>query len=625
MANLKLSHIYKVYENGHKAVNDFCIDIEDKEFIVFVGPSGCGKSTTLRMIAGLETITAGDLFIGDTLVNDMEPKDRDIAMVFQNYALYPHMTVYENMAFGLRNRRVPEAEIKAKVLEAAKILDIEDYLQRKPKAMSGGQRQRVALGRAIVRDPKVFLLDEPLSNLDAKLRAQMRTEITKLHKKLGTTFIYVTHDQVEAMTMGTRIVVMKLGYVQQIDTPMNLYNKPYNKFVAGFIGSPQMNFFNVKLNRVKEKVEVLFAEGSKIVIPYEDVAKVDDRYLHGDVEVILGVRPEHITVSKQETGLKCVVNVIERLGNESLLYGVLSGEGEEESLTSKHQIIVKTVEDVDDVTGTTINLSLDLEKIHLFDSESEITILEDIPKFTTFPAVVNGDKMEFLGSKVALPAALQAALNGKNEVLIDVPPTAVVPGKTYSLEVKKVEKMGDKRLAYLKVKDRYLFAFVDKGVKEGTKYDFDLLNEKIDIREGNETILKAISNKEQLIGKFEKFDNRKTKNLEFFYNINGVKVAAPQVNGYKINAVEGNNCYRKNYCYAFDRSAIQLVEEGENAIKANVLEVLDYGNINFARLDVDGQQVLVEVEKDFDKQEVNFLVSGEAIEIFSLDIDMRIC
>ena len=625
MANLKLSHIYKVYENGHKAVNDFCIDIEDKEFIVFVGPSGCGKSTTLRMIAGLETITAGDLFIGDTLVNDMEPKDRDIAMVFQNYALYPHMTVYENMAFGLRNRRVPEAEIKTKVLEAAKILDIEDYLQRKPKAMSGGQRQRVALGRAIVRDPKVFLLDEPLSNLDAKLRAQMRTEITKLHKKLGTTFIYVTHDQVEAMTMGTRIVVMKLGYVQQIDTPMNLYNKPYNKFVAGFIGSPQMNFFNVKLNRVKEKVEVLFAEGSKIVIPYESVAKVDDHYLHGDVEVILGVRPEHITVSKAETGLKCVVNVIERLGNESLLYGVLSGESEEESLTSKHQIIVKTVEEVDDVTGTTINLSLDLEKIHLFDSESEITILEDIPKFTTFPAVVNDDKMEFLGSKVALPGALQAALNGKNEVLIDVPPSAVVPGKTYSLEVKKVEKIGDKCLAYLKVKDRYLFAFVDNGVKEGAKYDFDLLNEKIDIREGSETILKAISNKEQLIGKFEKFDNRKTKNLEFFYNINGVKVAAPQVNGYKINAVEGNNCYRKNYCYAFDRSAIQLVEEGENAIKANVLEVLDYGNINFARLDVDGQQVLVEVEKGFDKQEVNFLVSGEAIEIFSLDIDMRIC
>ncbi len=625
MANLKLSHIYKVYENGHKAVNDFCIDIEDKEFIVFVGPSGCGKSTTLRMIAGLETITAGDLFIGDTLVNDMEPKDRDIAMVFQNYALYPHMTVYENMAFGLRNRKIPEAEIKAKVLEAAKILDIEDYLQRKPKAMSGGQRQRVALGRAIVRDPKVFLLDEPLSNLDAKLRAQMRTEITKLHKKLGTTFIYVTHDQVEAMTMGTRIVVMKLGYVQQIDTPMNLYNKPYNKFVAGFIGSPQMNFFNVKLNRIGEKVEVLFPEGSKIVIPYESVAKVDDHYLHGDVEVILGVRPEHIAISEKETGLKCAVNVIERLGNESLIYGALSGQSEDESLTTKNQIIVKTIADVDNLSGDVINLSIDLDKIHLFDSESEVTILEDIPQFTTFKASIKEDKMEFLTKEVVLPPALKEALAGKNEVMIDVPANAVVPGNTYSLEVGKVEKIDDRHLAYLKVNDRYLFAFVDENVKEGSKYDFDLLNDKLVIKENNEVVLKAISNKEQLIGRFEKFDNRKTKNLEFFYNINGVKVAAPQVNGYKINAVEGNSCYRKNYSYVFDRSAIQLVDNPENAIHAQVVGVLDYGNVNYARLDADGQQILVEVEKDFDKKEVNFLVSGEAIEIFSLDIDMRIC
>ena len=625
MANLKLSHIYKVYENGHKAVNDFCIDIEDKEFIVFVGPSGCGKSTTLRMIAGLETITAGDLFIGDTLVNDMEPKDRDIAMVFQNYALYPHMSVYENMAFGLRNRKVPEAEIKEKVLEAARILDIEDYLQRKPKAMSGGQRQRVALGRAIVRHPKVFLLDEPLSNLDAKLRAQMRTEITKLHKKLGTTFIYVTHDQVEAMTMGTRIVVMKLGYVQQIDTPMNLYNKPYNKFVAGFIGSPQMNFFNVKLNRKGDKVDVLFAEGSQITIPYETIAKVDDKYLHGDVEVILGIRPEHITTSKEETGLKCTVNVVERLGNESLIYGVLSGQAEGETLATENQIIVKTVEDVENVSGDVINLYIDLNKIHLFDAQSEITILEDIPQTTTFPAKVNGENLEFLNGKVTLPSAILAAVNGKNDLLIDVPPSAVVPGKDFTLPVSKVEEVAGKRLAYLKVDNRYLFALVDENVKEGTKYSFSLLNDKLVIREGEEVILQAISPKEELIGKFEKFDNRKTKNLEFFYNINGVKIEAPQVNGYKINAVEGNNCYRRNYRYVFDRSAIQLVEPGENAIHASVIEVLDYGNINFARLDVDGQKILVEVEKGFDKNEADFLVSGEAIEIFSLDIDMRIC
>ena len=248
MADVKLNHIYKVYPNGTKAVNDFTMDIKDKEFIVFVGPSGCGKSTTLRMIAGLEEITAGELYIGDTLVNDVEPKDRDIAMVFQNYALYPHMTVYENMAFGLKLRKLPKAVIDQKVREAAQTLDITEYLDKKPKEMSGGQRQRVALGRAIVREPKVFLLDEPLSNLDAKLRTAMRSEISALHHRLQTTFIYVTHDQVEAMTMGTRIVVMKDGFVQQIDTPTNLYKYPQNVFVAGFIGTPQMNFINAEIN-----------------------------------------------------------------------------------------------------------------------------------------------------------------------------------------------------------------------------------------------------------------------------------------------------------------------------------------------------------------------------------------
>ena len=256
MASVQLNHIYKVYPNGVKAVNDFCMDIADKEFIVFVGPSGCGKSTTLRMIAGLEEITAGELRIGDAVVNDMEPKDRDIAMVFQNYALYPHMTVYENMAFGLKLRKLSKAEIDEKVKEAARILGITEYLDRKPKALSGGQRQRVALGRAIVREPKVFLLDEPLSNLDAKLRTAMRSEISKLHHKLQTTFIYVTHDQVEAMTMGTRIVVMKDGFVQQIDSPRNLYNFPGNKFVAGFIGTPQMNFFDGRLTQHGDKVTV---------------------------------------------------------------------------------------------------------------------------------------------------------------------------------------------------------------------------------------------------------------------------------------------------------------------------------------------------------------------------------
>ena len=266
MADLQLKHIYKRYAGGVTAVSDFTLDIDDKEFIILVGPSGCGKSTTLRMVAGLEEISEGELYIGGRLVNDVAPKDRDIAMVFQNYALYPHMTVFENMAFGLKLRKTPKDEIKKRVTEAAKILDIEHLLDRKPKALSGGQRQRVAMGRAIVRNPKVFLMDEPLSNLDAKLRVAMRTEIKKLHNKLQTTFMYVTHDQTEAMTMGTRIVVMKDGVIQQVDTPANLYTKPDNVFVAGFIGSPQMNFVTATLSKENGSVYASFGD-NKIMIP----------------------------------------------------------------------------------------------------------------------------------------------------------------------------------------------------------------------------------------------------------------------------------------------------------------------------------------------------------------------
>ena len=301
MANISLQHINKIYPGNVEVINDLNLEIYDKEFIILVGPSGGGKSTTLRMIAGLEEISGGELRIGDKIVNDVEPKDRDIAMVFQNYALYPHMTVFDNMAFGLKLRKVPKDEIARKVEEAAKILDLSHLLDRKPKALSGGQRQRVALGRAIVRNPQVFLLDEPLSNLDAKLRAQMRTEIAKIHKKLGTTFIYVTHDQTEAMTMGDRIVVMKDGFVQQIDTPQVLYDQPINKFVAGFLGSPQMNFIEAMLHQRDGKYVVEFGSNDtkttrgvkyEIVIPE---AKVNENLAHYvDKEVILGFRPENV-------------------------------------------------------------------------------------------------------------------------------------------------------------------------------------------------------------------------------------------------------------------------------------------------------------------------------------------
>ena len=381
MSSLNLKSIYKVYPNGVVAVSDFNLDIEDKEFIVFVGPSGCGKSTTLRMIAGLEEISAGELYIDGNLVNNVAPKDRDIAMVFQNYALYPHMTVYDNMAFGLKLRKMPKPQIDARVKEAAKILGIEQYLSRKPKALSGGQRQRVALGRAIVREPKVFLLDEPLSNLDAKLRSQMRTEITKLHNRLATTFIYVTHDQVEAMTMGTRIVVMKDGFMQQVDTPMNLYNYPINKFVAGFIGTPQMNFFEGTLMGTKTKVYFKFGE-DKILLPKAQVNNIYDldAYLNTGKEVTFGIRPED--VKEGDDGVNPTINVkvdvVEALGSETLIYCKTKdkqNEGLESVVEDVSNLIAKVGFAANAKPGENVTVSFDVAHSHIFDKETEITIV----------------------------------------------------------------------------------------------------------------------------------------------------------------------------------------------------------------------------------------------------------
>ena len=365
MSSLALKNIYKIYDGDVTAVNNFNLEIEDKEFIIFVGPSGCGKSTTLRMIAGLEDISKGDLFIGDKLVTDIEPKDRDIAMVFQNYALYPHMSVYDNMAFALKLRKVPKEEIDAKIKEAAKILDIESLLDRKPKALSGGQRQRVALGRAIVRQPKVFLMDEPLSNLDAKLRVQMRTEITKLHKKLGTTFIYVTHDQTEAMTMGTRIVVMNKGVVQQVDTPQNIYNYPKNKFVASFIGSPQMNFMNGTV--MKHKHGVVVAIGHEQILLSETMSQKLMKSGYIGKEVILGIRPEHmdeIPMKQADAKINGVVDIVELMGAESYIH-VKRGE---------ETIVVRVNGTTDKKMGDEIEVYMNLDQVHIFDMETEVRI-----------------------------------------------------------------------------------------------------------------------------------------------------------------------------------------------------------------------------------------------------------
>ncbi len=364
MASITLKGIRKTYEDGVTVIDNLNLNIKDKEFVILVGPSGCGKSTTLRMIAGLEEITDGELKIGDRVVNDVSPKDRDIAMVFQSYALYPHMSVYKNMAFGLKNRKVPKEEIDKKVLAAAKMLDIENYLHRKPRALSGGQRQRVALGRAMVREPSVFLLDEPLSNLDAKLRTEMRSRILMLHKELETTFVYVTHDQTEAMTMADRIVVMRDGIIQQFDTPQMLYNHPVNMFVAGFIGSPQMNFIDCKVKKTGEQFTLVF-DSFEVLLPKrmaEHLVKYNDK------EVVLGIRPENLSVADGETknSFDIYIDIAEMTGSDYYLYGTLNNKKIIASVPSNYNIKSDMV----------YKFKIDVDRIHIFDKINERLICD---------------------------------------------------------------------------------------------------------------------------------------------------------------------------------------------------------------------------------------------------------
>ncbi len=506
MASVSLSHIYKVYPNGLKAVNDFSMDIADREFIVFVGPSGCGKSTTLRMIAGLEDITAGELRIDGEVVNFTEPKDRDIAMVFQNYALYPHMTVYDNMAFGLQLRHYSKEQIRKRVNEAARILGITDYLAKKPKEMSGGQRQRVALGRAMVREPKVFLLDEPLSNLDAKLRTQMRSEILKLHERIKTTFIYVTHDQVEAMTMGTRIVVMKDGYVQQIDTPRNLYSYPANKFVAGFIGTPQMNFYGGRIKREGDKVKITFdGVDVEFTAPYEMFAKTDWMYLFGDKPVVFGIRSEHISVDpeKYPYKAKCKVSYCEDLGVDSQVYADFDlsrveeeqpsfefeggaetetdGEKEADAKTdeglfeSPTRAIIKAPAATMYDKGEIIDVSLDISELKIFDAESEVCVLPRVPRYCAFDGTVKNGKLTVLGTEFALPPALPLS---DGEYIVEASAEALSFGGDVKVDVQGSETVGDITLACVRAGDSvfYVRAAKDEKVKKSVAIDFKLCN-----------------------------------------------------------------------------------------------------------------------------------------------------
>ena len=511
MANLRLEHIYKVYPNGTKAVSDFTMDIEDKEFIVFVGPSGCGKSTTLRMIAGLEDISAGELYIDGKVVNDMEPKDRDIAMVFQNYALYPHMTVYENMAFGLKLRHVPAEEIHEKVLWAAKVLDLTDYLDRKPRAMSGGQRQRVALGRSILRNPKVMLLDEPLSNLDAKLRGQMRTEIAKLHDQLQTTFIYVTHDQVEAMTLGTRVVVMRLGRIMQIDTPKNLYDYPDNLFVAGFIGTPQMNFFKANLTKEGNNVGIKFLySDEQITVPLSVLSKVKQKYLDGKTEVIVGVRCEHLSideevVAKSKYLINAKVSHFEELGSETLIYADINMNGDGFGETNT-RIIIKSTSTHALKKGEIVKVAVNVDKMHLFDSVTENNINPRVPQESVVTCDVKAGTLTIDDLKLAVPSSI-ALPDGKYDLTI--PTSAIILGEG-SQKVSLVETVGKTKVLSFKLKEQVLFATLGEGEEAKEAYGLSLDFTQVEFVKDGELVKGAIAEYDRVNAMFINYETAKT-------------------------------------------------------------------------------------------------------------------
>ena len=654
MANLSLKHLYKIYENGTKAVDDFNLEIKDNEFIVFVGPSGCGKSTTLRMIAGLEEITAGDFYIDGILANNLEPKDRDMAMVFQNYALYPHMSVYENMAFGLRIRHVNKDEIDRRVHEAAKILDIENQLDKKPKNMSGGQRQRVALGRAIVRKPKVFLLDEPLSNLDAKLRSSMRSEITRLHSVLGTTFIYVTHDQVEAMTMGTRIVVMKNGIIKQVDSPMNLYDYPENVFVAGFIGTPQMNFINAKLGYVNSDI-LLKSSFYDFIYKHENLSHIDTLNILKEKDVIVGIRPEHTCIVNKNSSnaFECEIVVLEALGNEMNVIA--------ETIADRTRIILKLVRDDSLSIGQHILVSFDVTKLHVFDKESENTLLERIPSFMTIKGRIENNKLNILGHKIKLSSWNASLFESNKDVLLNFSISALSEGEDFVIECIKKEKIKNKWLFTCKFNDEYVY-FVNDNYIDGDKLSLNIDLSSIDYYDLNGNLL--ISKLDE-INKFEgelipskklipcvkknlidislyknylkakeendlpllkKLNVKEKKKVVFNYKIFNKEIEPRMEDIIKIYALLGKKFYLHHIKYLVSAKDIIINEFGE--FSGEIIEILDYNKEKFARiklLNIDQSLLVYLKDSKFNvNDKINFSIPEEKIGLLDLDFNVRL-
>ena len=628
MASLSLKHIFKVYDGNVKAVNDFCMDIEDNEFIVFVGPSGCGKSTTLRMIAGLEEITAGELRIDNEIVNDFEPKDRNIAMVFQNYALYPHMSVYENMAFSLRTAHMPKDQIHEKVMEAANILGITEYLERKPKALSGGQRQRVALGRAIVRQPKVFLLDEPLSNLDAKLRAAMRAEISRLHERLGTTFIYVTHDQVEAMTMGSRIVVMKDGFVQQIDTPINLYKYPDNVFVAGFIGTPQMNFFDGVITKNGADVRFALDCGTNVDMKYIQADKIPVKYMDGKHKIIFGIRPDDVRIHNETNyddgswaPAKAVVSVVEVLGGETLIYANLNLDTPD---AQEGAIIIKANPDTMVRRGDVIDIEISRRKFHVFDKETERSIRRRIPEENIIVADVSAGKLSFEGQSFTIPSAVKCKDAKAAEISLPVSGLTLGAGQGQA-KVQWIENIDGKTLYFLNVGSLTLFSLEEGearfGVGDSVAFDIDFTKVAIE-----ELDVKPLNLTNTLDGVFTKEKDVSKKFYHFYMNIGDAKLVPSKIICEKVFACKGNKIFHTPLEYIFDAKNATIAEHVEDkagVIVGKVLEILDYGHTKYAVVDAYGQKLTAAYNgKVGDTVDVS--IPSEALTIKDKSIDIII-
>lgn len=635
MSTLELNHVYKVYPNGMKAVNDFCMNVKDKEFIVFVGPSGCGKSTTLRMIAGLEEITSGDIRIDGQIVNDVEPKERDIAMVFQNYALYPHMSVYDNIAFGLKLKHLPKDVIDKKVKEAAEILGLTDYLKRKPKAMSGGQRQRVALGRAIVREPKIFLLDEPLSNLDAKLRASMRSEISKLHNKLKTTFIYVTHDQIEAMTLGSRVVVMKDGFVQQIDTPRNLYRFPINKFVAGFIGTPQMNFFKGRLFRENDNVKVSFnVKGNDFVAPIGIFRKVNPIYLDGEKEVILGIRSEHISIdpNKYEFKTKVKVSHVEELGVETQIYGDLNLENDDIVGGEDTKIIIKAPTGTSFESGTIIDVSMGLAHLKMFDAESENSINPRLPLMMSSKCKIHDGKIDIYGNGLAFPKAFDYK---DGEYQIDIPTSAISLGDEIECLVVDKDVVEDKNVYVLQNGPDFLYLSLplDGNYELGKKIKIDIDLKSCDFKNGQHeykhmdliNIIKASVNKNPVIKEHHDENGKMFKRKEYYctLKVGEHELLTSKELGFNLLSLKEKKIFKDEIEIHFGPYDAYFSDD-ENGIECEVKQLIDLGKETMALIDILGNNAIVKADSKTKLGQAKISINLDKVAIYSINKSLRL-